>query len=262
MRSILEQAVHFQLNGDHEKAAELIHEFIVAKARQIHESLRHGEDPLAEGFDDAVDADTYFTEEDLASLEDDSDDISDDAAMDDEENFDDDQAEMDDDINDTFDDENADLENTEDSVDDLSNELDAHEQDDMELADEVDELSAKLAELEAKFAEFAGDDDVTPTDSDDDFDRLGESFASDLEKVAALANTDGKEFGTGGTFAQNKKSPTTSRKVGDRQGGKPVAVKSTNHKSHDREASPSVETLKPRRNNVPKAVDAFKPVKK
>jgi hypothetical protein len=40
MNSILEQALVHLLNEEHEKAEELMHQFVVDRARQIHEGLR------------------------------------------------------------------------------------------------------------------------------------------------------------------------------------------------------------------------------
>jgi hypothetical protein len=44
MRSILEKALIALLNEEREKADALFHEFILERSRQIHESLRQGED--------------------------------------------------------------------------------------------------------------------------------------------------------------------------------------------------------------------------
>lgn len=261
MRSILEQAIHLQLNGEGDKATELFHSFVVAKARQIHESLRNGEDPLSEGWDDAIDADTYFTEEDLESLEDDNDDMGDDMGDDMADDVD-----MGDDMADGDVDMDGDVDTAD--VDDLADDLDTHEEEDQDLADEVDELSAKLAELEARFAELSGEDadegyDVPAVDTndDDDFDRLGESVVDDMDKVDGQDKVDGKEIGTGGSFGQNKTSGLPQKKIGERQGGKPIEMKSTNHNGFEREAAPAVAEAKPRKNTLKKAATSLSSVK-
>ncbi|RYD60614.1 MAG: hypothetical protein EOP83_18975, partial [Verrucomicrobiaceae bacterium] len=69
MRSILEQAIVHLLQEDHEKAQALFHKFMVERARQIHESLRSGEDALMESFDE-INTDEMFEEGDLTGLED------------------------------------------------------------------------------------------------------------------------------------------------------------------------------------------------
>ncbi|RYD47114.1 MAG: hypothetical protein EOP83_28565, partial [Verrucomicrobiaceae bacterium] len=71
MRSILEKAIVHLLNEENEQAEALFHKFMVEKARQIHESLRSGDDALMESFDE-VNSDEMFSEDDLSGLEDDS----------------------------------------------------------------------------------------------------------------------------------------------------------------------------------------------
>jgi hypothetical protein len=79
MRSILEKAIVHLLNEENEQAQALFHKFMVERARQIHESLRSGEDALLESFDDTS-SDEMFEEGDLTGLEDDSSESTDDAA--------------------------------------------------------------------------------------------------------------------------------------------------------------------------------------
>lgn len=71
MRSILEKAIVHLLNEENEQAEALFHKFMVEKARQIHESLRSGDEALLESFDE-VQMDEMFNEDDLSGLEDDS----------------------------------------------------------------------------------------------------------------------------------------------------------------------------------------------
>lgn len=71
MRSILEKAIVHLLNEENEQAEALFHKFMVEKARQIHESLRSGDEALLESFDE-VGLDEMFSEDDLSGLEDDS----------------------------------------------------------------------------------------------------------------------------------------------------------------------------------------------
>jgi hypothetical protein len=71
MRSILEKAIVHLLNEEHEQAQALFHKFMVERARQIHESLRNGEDAvLTEGWDENITSESYYTEDDLNGLED------------------------------------------------------------------------------------------------------------------------------------------------------------------------------------------------
>lgn len=69
MRSILEKALVHLLNEENEQADALFHKYMVAKAKEIHESLRQGDDALLESFDD-INSDEMFTEDDLSDLED------------------------------------------------------------------------------------------------------------------------------------------------------------------------------------------------
>jgi hypothetical protein len=70
MRSILEQAFDALLNEQHGKAEELFHKFMVERARQIHESIRQGEDyVLEENWQDELTTESYFGEEDLDGLD-------------------------------------------------------------------------------------------------------------------------------------------------------------------------------------------------
>jgi hypothetical protein len=70
MRSILEKAIVHLLNEEHEQAQALFHKFMVERARQIHESLRNGEDAvLTEGWDENITSESYYTDDDLSGLE-------------------------------------------------------------------------------------------------------------------------------------------------------------------------------------------------
>ena len=71
MRSLLERAIVHVLNDEPAKAEALFHKFLINRARSIHESLRQGEDvALNEGWDDEVQADEYFSADDLSGDDD------------------------------------------------------------------------------------------------------------------------------------------------------------------------------------------------
>lgn len=283
MRSILEQAVLHHLNGDDERATELFHQFIVARARSIHESMRNGDDPLVEGWDEEAVAEEFMATEDLdlAELEDGGEDEIDadmgaegdmgDLGLDDEDGM---GEEPGDDIDD------------EDAMGDIEADLD-EPQDDAGLSDEVEALKAELEALTAEFEDMkaelggegeetddvvsddmgddvdvAGEEPALDTEEDDDpFQAMGESLTSELEKVQ-VSMTDGKEIAAGGAISQQRKSALPQKKHDARQGGKPVEIRAKEHKGFEREAAPSVQSMKPRRNNVAKAKDALSPVKK
>ena len=71
MRPLLEKAIVHLLNEETDKANALFHKFMVERSRQIHESLRQGEDvALSEGWDDEITSEEYFSEGDLDDAED------------------------------------------------------------------------------------------------------------------------------------------------------------------------------------------------
>lgn len=270
MRAILEQAVIHQLNGDAKKAAELFHEFVVARARQIHESMRNGEDPLVESFDEETVSETYFGEKDLEEVEDDhNEDFSDSDEAGDE---------LADDMGMEGDEDEADLGDA-----DLGDEDDADvgEEGDVDFEDRLEDLQAELERLTAEFEEMQGDDgdddgaleddmddDAAPAefgdddfageeDEEDEFQGLGESIASELEKVSVSLTQDGKEVGTGAAFAQQKKSPLPQKGNAARQGGAPFTLKSSTHKGFERETAPAVAPMKKRRNTLDKGKESL-----
>jgi hypothetical protein len=70
MRSILEKALIALLNEEKDKADALFHDFILERSRQIHESLRQGEDfVLDESWEQELSIDEMFSEADLADDE-------------------------------------------------------------------------------------------------------------------------------------------------------------------------------------------------
>jgi hypothetical protein len=276
MRSILEQSVIHHLNGDTEKAKQLFHEFVVARARQIHESMRNGEDPLVENFDEETVSETYFGEDDLAEVEDD---VEGDEGFGDE--VEDAGDEVEDDLGIEGDDEDA-------AGDfDFDAEDGEGEEGDVDFEERLEDLQAELERLTAEFEDMQGgddaagdfDDDVDMADDmqddmgdeqvaegdlnidieheDDDFEKLGESITSELEKVTADLKTDGKEVGAGGKFAQQKRSTLPQKGLTARQGGEPVTIKSSQHKGFERETAPSVADMKKRRNTLAKSKDAL-----
>ena len=66
MRNLLEKAIVHILNGDQNKAEAFFHKFMVEKARQIHETLRQGEDiELKENWNSEIREEEYFGDDDL-----------------------------------------------------------------------------------------------------------------------------------------------------------------------------------------------------
>jgi hypothetical protein len=285
MRSILEQAVIHHLNGDAEQAQELMHQFIVARARQIHESMRNGEDPSAEGFDQEVVEEEYFSEADMSELTDGEGEEADanpfgaeaeEGEADDANgmggNFDvEEPAEMGgeeapaQDVEERMEDLLASLEGLADKFEEMLGQDGGLD----DGADEGDQFGfdAEGSEPEADDAAAAVglEDDMGPEAGAEDeieegFDDLAESVVSELEKINIDLSTDGKEIAAGKTFAQQGKSTLPQKSIAARQGGEPVRLKSTNHVGFERETAPGVKDLKKRRNNVKTANSALSSV--
>lgn len=300
MRSILEKALIALLNEEREKADALFHEFILERSRQIHESLRQGEDfVLDESWENELAVDEMFTEADLIGEDDEESEDSDEQVN--EFAFDGDDSETTD--TDTDADVDADAEADVDSEEDadadsaIDADVDAETDVDAEDGDietRVDDIEAELQKLAAEFdALVAGEDDAIDavrddteggdfgdmdadvdagdsadadafgddTQDDEEFANFGESVTTDLEKVS-VKMVDGTEQG-GGKITQNKKSPGLQPKLDQRAlKGEPVQIKATEHNGYDREASPKTKDMPKRQNVKAKAADGRSTVKK
>jgi hypothetical protein len=256
MRSILEKALIALLNEEREKADALFHEFILERSRQIHESLRQGEDfVLDESWENELAIDEMFTEADLIG-EDDEEESDDDQVN--EFAFDDDSSDDSDSDTDTDTDTDADVDADADvdSADDSAVDADVDAEDDVDADEDdietrVDDIEAELQKLAAEFDALvsgdAGDsadaDAFVDTDGadggefddmdaeadsnsdsdlgDDDGDDVEESFDDFTESfVSELDKVSVKmDDGTelgGGKITQNKKSPGLQPKLNDR----------------------------------------------
>jgi hypothetical protein len=296
MRSILESAIANLLNGEEGKAEQLFHKFMVERARQIHESLRQGEDvTLREGWDDEITSEEYFAENDLDAVEDDMD-VGDDtdaaadhledemdndtaahADMEDESVDDDDMAD-----DDMADDDMADddmgggdtesrLADMEDEIERLTREFeelmskegmsDEAEDADDDMDDDMDADEKSEDDADMADADDAGKKSKDADEDEDDFEDITESVLADLEKIEA-AMKDDYEVGAGGPVSGNAKSPIPQRKTSDRDGAKPVVMKSARYDGYDREAAPPVKDMKARKNVRKKSTDGMSGVSK
>lgn len=142
MRSILEKAFVALLNEEHDKAEEMFHQFIVERARQIHESNRAGDDyVLNENWDEEITNETYFTEDDLSDLEDDSEEMPEDG-----------EVEGSEDEFDTIDTDDTDDMNDGDGFDGYGDDSEESEEEEVESSDErISDLQDQISELEAEF---------------------------------------------------------------------------------------------------------------
>lgn len=164
MRSILEKAFVALLNEEQDKAEELFHKFMVERARQIHESLREGEDVDMDECEKEVTEETHFNEEDLAELE--EGDYSEEYANEDEEMPEDDMSdEESDEYSFDSDEVYSDEDSDEDAVDSDEDDMDSDEDDsdtDMSSEERIDSLEDQIEKLTAEFEailDAIGDDD-------------------------------------------------------------------------------------------------------
>jgi hypothetical protein len=181
MRSILEKAIVHLLNEEHEQAQALFHKFMVERARQIHESLRNGEDAvLTEGWDENITSESYYTEDDLSGLEDSpegsapgDDEAFDAPVADDEGNIPSGDGEFDDPVGDDMGADDMSVGGDDLGGDDLGGDDMGGEGD---IADDLADIKDQLASLTAEFEKLMGGDDEMGGDDlggDDMSDDLG-----------------------------------------------------------------------------------------
>lgn len=180
MRMILEKALIALLNQEKDKADSLFHDFILERSRQIHESLRQGEDfVLDESMEDMMSIDEMFSDEDVTEdfaddeevVADDGDDL---AAHDDAEG----------------DDLNADDVEGQDSIEGADD-----EEEELPLEDRVTDLEADLQRLSAEFdammdgdSDDLGDDDLEPVDE-----AVVQISTTDTGEINVVASTDDED---------------------------------------------------------------------
>lgn len=242
MKSILEKALVSLLNEDHEKARELMHQFVVERAREIHESIRESDDEMLD--DELVEGDEeFFSEADLVELDDEeaAENLADDLDSEDTDLADaelpvegeaDVEAEMDFDV---------------DAEGEVEGDLE-HKIDDIE--DEIAALQAEFEKIMAEFEDMSGeseeaevsDEVVDVADEDEDYDDVTESIVDELKKIS-VSNEDG--IGSDGKKLVAKVSVPASKTKADNVG----------HTGFDREKAPATASAKPVVNTRKKATD-------
>jgi hypothetical protein len=183
MRSILEKAIVHLLNEEHDQAQALFHKFMVERARQIHESLRQGEDAvLTEGWDENITSESYFTEDDLDGVEDHH---ADDAGVPAGDDFGHDAGPVGDDLGSDLGAEGGDEMGGDDLGSDMGDEMGGDEMggEEAPVEDRLADLEDQLERLTADFEEMMGgsSDDSEGDDfgSEDGSDEFGSDEASD-----------------------------------------------------------------------------------
>ena len=207
--TLIEQMLENLVNDEQQKAEELFHEYVVAKSRDIYESLIDSE--IAEEKDEDEEDEEV---EEASEKDDDEEEI--------EEGFDDVAIEGDDEM---------DLD-SEDPTDDLASELGDEGDDDMEDRSEDElfqDLDAIVGELEARFAEMGdeGDegDDMGDNEMKDSIDPELETVREYVETVPAghgaekkgqAEKADGSASGM--KFSSNNMGGTTANILSGRNG--------------------------------------------
>jgi len=255
MKSILEKALVHLLNEDSEKAQELMHQFVVERARAIHESLREDDDADLDAADATLEEE-FFTEADLDDAEA-ADQLEDDLDDSDAGEF---GAEGDmggDDMGgDMSADAGVDMDADAD-MGDVDADADADMGDEGDLSSKIDNIEDEIKSLQAEFdkimAEFDGGDDMGDEagddvavadettvadddgamDGDDEFDDITESMVDDLKKVT-VPNEDGKGA-TGEKLGSKVPSPIAK----DAKNRVLASKNGVGHTGFDRETPPA-----------------------
>lgn len=173
MRSILEKALIALLNEEKDTADALFHDFILERSRQIHESLRQGEDfILDESMENELAIDEMFSEDDM------SDDMGD--------------AEQVDEFADE--DEETDASAFGAEGDDVTDEFGGDEEG---LEDEPETIEDRVSGLEAELQSLAAEFDAMMNGDEDGDDEEGDEFGGEetpVEEgtVEIVAHNDGE----------------------------------------------------------------------
>lgn len=140
----------------------------------------------------------------------------------------------------------------------ISDETGAGEEEVADAGEGNEEDEVEESVFEAK--EEDEEEEVDESFNLDEFLDLEESF--NLESVPNPKVAGNKEIGDGGTITLNDQSPIVSKKGTERAfAGKPVEVKSTQHKGYERETAPTVKQQAILKNQVKNSKDKLEPVK-
>jgi hypothetical protein len=269
MRPMIDKFVAALLNEERDTASELLRQYIIAKAQDIHENLRQGEHPvLAEDVNEDISSEHYFTDDDLSADDESTDGAADDLSgeMGADDLGTDDTSSDETSTDDVGSDEETGDESSDERIDDLEQQLD----------DLTAEFERMMAEIDG---DSAGDDDAIGSDSEvttdvdgnaeeeemaesidlgheDDFSDISEAIIDELEKIKTV-NTDGREAGNK-TITQNNKSLPFVRDTA----AHPIKSKNVTHKGFERETAPGNDRLPKGINTLDKAAARNKPVSK
>jgi len=274
-KSILEKAISYAINEQYDKAESLFHEYVVQRARKIHESNCQNDADLIKDWDES-----YMTEDDLS--DDDMDMSMDDSEMDmdsAEGEMSDAEGDLDmavDDLEDASldDDDSMDMDNdsemsdeVENKIDDMQDQLDqllarfdelvgdsddiddSDETMDMDAEDEIEDASDDLEDAEEDIDDAKKDEEFNDED-DTDYDDISESVLSELEKINSEDETDGLGIGAGKVkVQQNRKSVQSYSKPADVNDAHPSTSTQKEMNEFNRETAPSVKPGRNSKNN-------------
>lgn len=285
MRMILEKALIALLNQEKDKADTLFHDFILERSRQIHESLRQGEDfILDESLEGIMSIDEMFGEEDMADEEVMEDDLeqnadapvvdgepaeggedevtADDLAGDDAAGEEEEEAPIEDRVSDLEADmqrlaaefdammggEESELEGEEEQVEEAQISISTTADGEINVMASTDDEEGLDNGLSMDAAPLGDEVDaqIGGEDEFDDFNDLSESIVDELERIT-MPTGDGREQGNG-KFKQNTVSPALNTPAEKRLAGAPVKIKSTEHSGYEREAAPTPKKIAQRSN--------------
>ncbi len=185
MKNLVERAIVHLLNGDEEKAGALVSKFMLERARQIHESLRQGEDvDLAEDWDNEIKEEEYFDTDDVG--DDTGDESGDMSPLGNETTGDDAGGEFGDETGDESggDEMSDDPLDAGDDADDMGEFGDEEGGEDLDLEGKVDELGNKLDSVVDKIDDWTAEFDRMMSELDGespDEDGTDEFGGDDLE---------------------------------------------------------------------------------
>lgn len=191
----LEQILELLLSEETERAEELLHEYVVAKARSEYEKVLEADDEMddLEGSEEEIEADEFGAPEDMG----------DEGEMGDEEEYD-------------FGGEEGDEEGEEFELGGEEGE----EEGDEDLADQVKNIESELEQLRAEFEELMaqeeGEDEHEMGDMEDEGDDLempkeGVSEATTFSKPASVQPMKGASLKGSEADSANSKSPFSSK---------------------------------------------------
>jgi len=170
MASKLDKVLELLINEENGQAEKLLHDYIVSKARSIHESIVANEE---EEFDLSDDSEDFSANDELSS---DADEIDAEETFEGEEDYDDEML-------DDEDGEEMDFDMDMDSAEgDLEGMDDMDMEDDADTSERLDNVEDALANLQSEFESIMGDDDEESGDEDFSFEDEDEMDVEDEEE--------------------------------------------------------------------------------